>query len=51
MPWLIGELIAGELELVEQSSETRVRNTKYLTMPSVIHGNGPSKVGAFKIML
>nr|CAB3264953.1 procollagen-lysine,2-oxoglutarate 5-dioxygenase 3-like [Phallusia mammillata] len=34
----------SELELVEQETTSRVKNVKYHTFPSVIHGNGPSKV-------
>ncbi|XP_076804247.1 procollagen-lysine,2-oxoglutarate 5-dioxygenase 1-like isoform X1 [Clavelina lepadiformis] len=33
-----------ELEMVEEDTLTRIKNLKYSTLPSVIHGNGPSKI-------
>ena len=33
-----------EVEVVEIENRSRLKNEKFMTLPCVIHGNGPSKV-------
>lgn len=35
---------AGEVELIEDESETYLSNSHFKTRPLIIHGNGPSKI-------
>ena len=37
-------LIADDVELVFESHDVHMKNSRFETVPAVVHGNGPSKV-------